>query len=147
MKPTLKLCAVLAAVLLTLSVSAAAQAKPYANSQARQSAAFAEVLLRKTELLSEAEALAADYTESNPKMIDLRYEVAGLEKYLTKLLSTPSADAPKLTDALGKLIVKRMELDTELNRLSRTLNAEHPDRMRLKKRVDVFDAAIKEILQ
>ena len=51
----------------------------------RSSPAYAEILLRKTELLADIEAYSADYTEENPKMIELRAELASLNKQLDKV--------------------------------------------------------------
>src|SRR5580765_1762246 len=51
----------------------------------RSSAAYSEILLRKTELKADLEALSADYTESNPKIIDLRFEIAALDRSLEKV--------------------------------------------------------------
>ena len=130
---------VLIFVLTASAMMASAQVSP-----AKASAAYAEVLLRKTEVFADAEALAPEHNEDSPRMLDLRYEAAGLDRYLLKLLASP--DGSKLTAALGKLIVKRMALDTELNKLSRTVNAAQPDYKRAKRRLDIFDAAIKEIL-
>jgi len=130
--------------MMIFAMGTAAQDKPVGPAKA--SAAFAEVLLRKTELAAEVEALGPDYTDESPKMLDLRYEIAGLERYLAKMQSLAAADTARLTPALGKLIVKRMLLDAELNHLSRTLNPAHPDYKRAQKRVAVFDTAIKEIL-
>lgn len=110
------------------------------------SPAYAEVLLRRTELFAEVESLAESYTDEAPKMVDLRFEVAALDKALAKLRGTKSADAGRLTLALGKLLVRRASLETDLNRLARTYNREHPDVKKTKKRLDLFDAAIKEIL-
>jgi uncharacterized protein involved in exopolysaccharide biosynthesis len=132
------------AAFLMLAGTAPAQSK--GHNEARASAAFAEVLFRKTELLAESESFAESYTFDNPKMADLRYEVAALEKYLNRLTGTPLADVPGLTLALGKLMVRRAALDTEVSRLSRTMNGEHPEYKRAKRRLEVYDAAIKEIL-
>ncbi len=135
---------VIAAAML-FAISAAAQEKGAVGS-AKASAAYAEVLLRKTELAAEVEAIGPDHTDESPKMIDLRFEIAGLERYLAKMLTLVPGDTPRLTTALGKLIVKRMALDAELNGLSRTLNPAHPDYKRAQRRLAVFDAAIKDIL-
>lgn len=129
-----------------LSVGINAQTTKDSNDLVRSSAAYAELLLRKTELLAEAESLAESNTEQAPKMVDLRFEVAALDKFLAKILGQRPAEAGKLTLALGKLMVRRATLDTDLNRLSHTLNADHPDVRRAKKRLEIFDAAIKEIL-
>src|SRR5258707_15129061 len=51
----------------------------------RSSAAYSEILLRKTELKADLEALSADYTEANPKIVDLRFEIAALDRSLEKV--------------------------------------------------------------
>ena len=130
-------------IALICVVPAFSQAKA---SEARASGAFAEVLLRKTELLAEVESLSQGYTDANPKIIDLRYEVAALDRCLMRITAVQNADLPRLTLALGKLMVKRAALDSEFSRLSRNLNVDHPDYKRAKKRLEVYDAAIKEIL-
>lgn len=123
-----------------------AQAPKDASTHVRSSAAYAEVLLRKTELLAEAESLAESYTNDAPKMLDLKYEVQALDKALSKLLGIKPSDNGKLTLALGKLMVRRAALDADLNRLVRTYNVDHPDVKKTKKRLEIFDAAIREIL-
>jgi uncharacterized protein involved in exopolysaccharide biosynthesis len=113
----------------------------------RSTAAYAEVLLRKTELLADIDALSADYTEANPRMLDLRFEAGSLDRALEKILAVKPAEAGKLTLALGKLLVRRASLETDLDRLSRNYAKDHPDVKRAKRRVEIFDAAIKEVLK
>ena len=55
--------------------------------EVRSSAAYSEVLLRKTELEADLVAFLADYTEQNPKIIDLRYELAELNKSVEKVFA------------------------------------------------------------
>ena len=111
------------------------------------SPAYSEVLLRKTELQADLEALLADYTDANPKIIDLRFEIASIDKSLEKIFGVKPSETGKLTLALGKLIVKRASIDTERSRLLRTYNADHPEVKRAKRRVEIFDAAINEVLK
>jgi uncharacterized protein involved in exopolysaccharide biosynthesis len=113
----------------------------------RSSAAYAEVLLRKTEIMADIEALSADYTEANPRMLDLRVETASLDRAFEKLMAVRPAEAGKLTLALGKLLVRRAALETDLDRLSRSYAKDHPEVKRAKRRVEIFDAAIKEVLK
>lgn len=115
-------------------------------SAAKQSPAYSELLLRRTELFAELESLSADYTDESPKILDLKYEVSSLEKAMQKLQSAKPADAGKLTLALGKLMVKRASLDAESNRLSRTYSPDHTEVKRVRKKLEIFDAAIREIL-
>ncbi len=113
----------------------------------RSSPAYAEVLLRKTELQADLEAFLADYTEQNPKIIDLRAELAAIASALEKIYGVKPSETGKLTLALGKMIVKRAALETDVARLTRSYNKDHPEVRRAKRRVEIFDAAINEILK
>jgi len=113
----------------------------------RSSAAYAEVLLRKTELQADLESFLESYTEANPRVIDTRFELASLDRSLEKIFGVKPTETGKLTLALGKLIVKRAALETEANRLVRSYNGDHPELKRAKRRVEIFDNAIKEILR
>ncbi len=136
-------------LIVTLGISATA-----AFSQAvgdpgpiRSSPAYSEILLRKTELQADLEAFLADYTEANPKIIDLRFELASLDKQLERVFAVKPSETGKLTQALGKLIVRRAAVDTEHARLLRTYSGDHPEVKRAKRRLEIFDAAIKEIIR
>ncbi len=113
----------------------------------RSSPAYAEVLLRKTELQADLEAYSVDYTETNPKLLDLRFELSTIDKEIGRLFAVPPGEASKLSVALGKLMVRKAAMAMELNRLNRTYNKDHPDVKRAAKRLDIFEAAIKEILR
>ena len=112
----------------------------------RSSPAYAEILVRKTEIKADLEALSADYTEANPRIIDLRFELGLLDKATERVFGVKPTDTGKLTLALGKLIVKKAALETELGKLSRSYNKDHPEVKRAKRRVEIYEAAIKEIL-
>lgn len=117
--------------------------KPPVNA-AKSSPAYAEVLLRKTELVAELENLLIDYTEEFPKVKELRYEISLLQKDLDKILTV--TDVSKLSSALGKLLLRRAELQVDVWSLQKQYADDHPDVKRAKKKVDIFDQAIKEIL-
>lgn len=145
------------AVLLLCSLPALAQrAKPSptpvaagivaAPEAVRSSPAYAELLLRKTELTSELQSLSIEYTDEFPRIKEAKFAIALLERDLTRLATVPPADAGKLTLALGKLMLRRIEIETELGILLKSYKDEHPDVKRLKKKLEVFDAAVKEIL-
>ena len=89
-------------------------AVPTTAQSAKTSPAYAEVLLRKTELLSELESLLVEYTEEYPKVKELRFETGLLQKELDKLLAMSAGDASKLSAALGKLMVRKCELNVDL---------------------------------
>ena len=119
---------------------------PTNSPTAKSSPAYAEVLLRKTELLSELESLLVEYTEDYPKVIELRFEIGLLQKKLDVLLAVNASEFSKLTTALGKLMVRKCELDTDLWSLQKQFNDTHPDVKRAKRKAEIFEAAINEIL-
>lgn len=133
-------------VAIVLPTAMQAQQTPDAG-PIRSSAAYAEVLLRKTELLADLDSFLETYTEANPRVVDARFELASLDRSLEKVFAVKATETGKLTLALGKLIVKRAALETEANRLAKSYNADHPELKRAKRRVEIFDAAIKEILK
>jgi hypothetical protein len=117
-----------------------------AQDAVRSSAAFAELILRKAELESELEAFLLDYTEEFPRVIEIKHSLGLLEKAVSRIMSTKPNETGKLTLALGKLLVRRMELETDVWKLLQSYKDEHPDVKRAIRRLEIYDAAIKEIL-
>lgn len=144
---------ILALILLTTAFCAA-QSNPKKDAVsltkpeiAKSSPAYAEVLLRKTELLSELESLLVEYTEDYPKVQELRFETGSLQKELDALLAVNPAESSKLSAALGKLMVRKCELNTDLWVLQKEFNDQHPNVKRAKRKLEIFEASIKDILQ
>lgn len=120
---------------------------PAASNQIKLSPAYAEVMLRKTELLSELESLLIEYTEEFPKIKEMRFESGLLQKELDRLLAVNAADGSKLSAALGKLMVRKCELNAILWSLQQQFNDQHPDVKRAKRKAEFFETAINDILQ
>lgn len=112
----------------------------------RSSAAYAELLLRKTELEAELESLLLDYTDEFPKVKDIRIELELLRNESSRLNSIKPAEAQKLTLALGRLMLQKVAHSSTLQRLRLQYKDEHPSVRKQKRIVEVFEAAIKEIL-
>ena len=144
----------IALALLTLSIAAFGQ-----NTSERKtdtttltasttsSAAYAELILKKTELQSELEGLILEYTEEYPRVKEIRYVLTLFDGEIARLAKVKSADAAKLTEALGKLMTRKIDLETELWRLQANYKDEHPEVKRAKKRVEIFENAIAQILK
>jgi hypothetical protein len=140
---TRSLAAVAFALFFTaMGVSAQTEAGPI-----RSSPAYAEVLLRKTELQADLESFLANYTEENPKIIDLRFELAAINRSLDRIYAVKPTETARLTLALGKLIVKKAALETELNRLSRSYSKDHTEVKRARRRVEIFENAVNDVLR
>ncbi len=110
------------------------------------SPAYAELLLRRTEVESDLEALVLEYTDEYPAVISLKQELQFIQREISLLTKVKAADAGKLTLALGKLMVKRAELETAHWKLLSDYKEEHPDVKRAKRRIEIYDKAIKDIL-
>ena len=117
------------------------------NNIAKSSPAFAEVLLRKTELESELEELLVSYTEEFPKIKDLRYEITVLQKEFDKIIKTKPSEFGKLTLALGKLLIRKAEIETDYWNLKNRYSDDHPQTKRAKRKLEIFDNAVNEIMQ
>lgn len=124
--------------------SATADAKPVTVAPA--SAAYAELLLRRTELESELESLVLEYTEEYPKVKEIRQTLIIIDRESARLGKVKAADSARLTVALGKMMVRKVDLETDLWKLLLTYKEEHPDVKRAKRRVEIYENAIAQIL-
>lgn len=112
----------------------------------KSSPAYAELLLRHTERESELEELLIGYTEEFPKVKELRFEIGLLKIEMDRIAATNASDAAKLSLPLGKLLVREIELETDLWNLKKQYNDDHPEVKRARRKIEVFRRAIKEIL-
>lgn len=136
-------------LVIAVLFSAAAVAQKSSSQTAdavRGSSAYAEVLLKKTEFESELESLSLDYTAEFPRVKELKYSLSILQRDMDKILATKTGDAGRLTQALGKLIGRRVDLETDLWKLVELYKEDHPDVKRAKRRVEIYDRAIKQII-
>ena len=134
------------AVILGLAGLSISQTSAPSPAHVRASSAYAELLLHKAELESTLESLLVDYNEEYPKVKQLRVESTLVNAEMMRLIAVKPADAGKLTLALGRLMLRKVELETELNTLRLQYKDDHPDVRKLKRKIDVFESAIREIL-
>lgn len=112
----------------------------------RSSPAFAEILLRRTEFEAEVESLILEYTDEFPKVKELRQGILLLNKESDRLFKVKPEKADSLTLALGKLMVRKVEAEVDLWRLQQSYADGHPDVKRARRKLEIFEKAIKEIL-
>jgi len=118
-----------------------------ANIQAvKSSPAYAELLLQRTELQSALDSLLVDYNETYPKVAELRAQIRLIDVEIGRLLVVKSPDVGRLTIALGKLMLRKVQFETELETLKQQYKDEHPEVRKKQRQVETFEAAIKEIL-
>ncbi len=113
----------------------------------KSSSAYAEVLLRKTERTAELEDFLVEYTEEYPKVQQLRAELALLNKEMNRILAVNPSEASKLTLALGKLMLRKVELEMDYANVQKQYTDDHADVKQAKRKVEIFEAAISDILQ
>ena len=111
------------------------------------SPAYAELLLKKTELQADLEALVLEYTEDYPRVKEIRATLLLCDREMLRLARVKTTDSGRLTLALGKLMAKKIDVETELWRLLQTYKDEHPEVKRARKKVEIFENAIAEILK
>jgi len=141
--------------LLALSLSILAQTdakKPKVdfttptNKAIKSSPAYAALVLHRTVIRAELEEMLVTYTEDFPKVVDARHEIDLINFELTKLLETKVTDSCKLSDSLGELMLKKTAVAMELWNLKKKYNEEHPDILRAKRKLDIYEKGVAEIL-
>lgn len=133
-------------LLFSGAVFAQKQATDAAVESIRSTPAYAELLLHKAELQAELDSLLVDYTDDYPRAKDIRLELGFLKVEMDRLLAAKPADTPKLSQALGKLMLRKIDLETQLDTLRARYKDDHPDVKKARKKVETFEAAIKEVL-
>ena len=81
-----------------------------------------------------------------PKVKDARIELDALKLESSRLLAVKATDSAKLTLALGKLILGKVSHVAALKRLQAQYQDGHPNVKKEKRMVEIYEAAIKEIL-
>ena len=119
---------------------------PPSAQAAKATAAYAEVALKRADVEAELEALLIDYTDDFPKVKELKYELSRIEGESVRLNAIKAAERDKATAALGKLMVRKVEAEVDLWKVQQDYADAHPEVKRAKKKVEIFEKAIKEIL-
>jgi len=126
--------------------SGRATEQPGSGQIIRSSPAYAEVLLRKTELEAELESLLVDHTDEFPRIREARMELEFIRAEMDRMLRVKAADAQKLSAALGRLILAKIVHQAKLRQLRDQFSDDHPTVRRQRRTVEIYEAAIKEIL-
>ncbi len=129
------------------TVSASVQTSPTAKVSGKSSAAFAELAVRKAELSGELKDLLQDYTEEYPEAKKKKTEIDFLQKEMDKIAKADGATVPKLTTAVGKLLVRKVRIQMELELLKADYTDEYPLVQKTRRQLESFENEIKELLQ
>lgn len=112
----------------------------------KATAAYAEIALKRADVEAELESLLVEYTDEFPKVRELKYSLTRIDVEAARVTSLKAAERDRATEALGKLIIRKVDAEIELWKLSQDYADAHPDVKRAKKKVEIFEKAIKEIL-
>ena len=116
------------------------------DQSSKATAAYAEIALRRADVEAELESLLVEYTDEFPKVRELKYSLTRVDAEVARLAAIKSAERDRATSALGKLMVRKVEAELELWKLSQDYADNHPEVRRAKKKVEIYERAIKEIL-
>ena len=140
-------------LLFLFSIAGSAQTRsvdfsqPQPTKQAiKNSPAYAELLLRKVEIETDLEDAMAAYTPEHPKVKELGFQLEIARILMDRVMMVNPADAVKLSPALGKLMVRKIEMETDLRNLKKQYKEDHPEVLRAKRKLDIFSKAVNEIL-
>jgi uncharacterized protein involved in exopolysaccharide biosynthesis len=112
----------------------------------KSSPAYSALILQRTIIRAELEEMLVTYTEDFPKVKDARHEIDLINFALSRLLDTKVTDSCKLSDSLGQLLIKKTAVEMELYNLKKKYKDDHPDVLRTKRKLDIYEKAVVEIL-
>lgn len=113
----------------------------------KSSATFAEIILRQADLESDLGELLVNYTNEHPKVQETQYELKILKNDLSYIAKFKGTQTNFLTEALGKLLVRRAQISTDYWVMQNRFSDEHPNTKKAKRKLVVFNNAIKKILE
>lgn len=108
--------------------------------------AYAELIMKRTEVAAELEVLLPDYTEESPEVREKRLSLQILDAALKRLETVTLEQYLALTPAVGKMLARKLEAEAELKILSEIYTDEHPAVKKSKIRFKIFDAELKKLL-
>ncbi|HEX8194575.1 MAG TPA: hypothetical protein VF571_00060 [Pyrinomonadaceae bacterium] len=112
----------------------------------KTSPAYAELVMKRTEVAADLEVLLPDYTEESPEVREKRLSLQILDAALKRLETVTLEQYLALTPAVGKMLARKLEAEAELKILSEIYTDEHPAVKKSKIRFKVFDAELKRLL-
>ena len=112
----------------------------------KTSPAYAELIMKRTEVAADLEVLLPDYTEESPEVKEKRLNLQILDAALKRLETVTLEQYLALTPAVGKMLARKLEAEAELKILSEIYTDEHPAVKKSKIRFKVFDAELKRLL-
>ena len=112
----------------------------------RTTPAYAELIMKRTEIAADLDVLLPDYTEESPEVREKRLNLQILDSALKRLENVTLEQYLALTPAVGRMLARKLEAEAELKILSDIYTDEHPSVKKSKIRFKVFEAELKRLL-
>jgi hypothetical protein len=113
----------------------------------KSSAAFIELTLHKANIEADLLDMLTEYTDEYPKVKELKLEIQFVQAELVSLQELNVAVLPRLTESFAKLLLQKIKMQVDLAQLRAIHKDDHPDVKRAMRRVDIYEKAIKDVLQ
>lgn len=121
--------------------------EPIQQGSTKTTPAYIELVNRKVEVEAEYKELLVDYTEEHPKVKITKAELTSINYEMAKMVVMDVSMIPKLTQAFGKIILRKIELEKDVNELLLKLSEVHPTVIKAKEKVAIMEQEIQKILQ
>ncbi|MDQ3917111.1 MAG: hypothetical protein M3348_01295 [Acidobacteriota bacterium] len=142
---------ILSALLLTAAAGAPAasarQCVPAAPRDPKATPAYALLAVRKASVEAELKALSKLYTAAHPDVRGKRFELNAVMVEMEKMRASAGDRVPKLSDAYGKLVLRKVAVETELDGLRRSYAAGHPEVSRKRDELLALGRELEELLR
>jgi uncharacterized protein involved in exopolysaccharide biosynthesis len=144
---------ILAALALTVIASSAHAAharQQYAGGvpcDPKATPAYAALVLRKAAVEAELESLSGMFTDEHPGVGSKRFELNAVRFELEKLQATESSRVPKLSDAYGRLVLRKVAVEAGLNDLLGSFTPRHPEVLKKRAELLALERELEDILR
>ena len=113
----------------------------------KSSPAYIELTLRKVEVEAELNELLVEYTEEHPKARVKQAEINSLNREMDRIAAMDASMIPRMTATFGKLVLRKVELETEVNKMLLQYEEGHPQIKKTKDKLEIIEREIQRILQ
>ena len=110
-------------------------------------AAYAEVYAQKIETEADLKALLIDYNDEAPDVRAKKLELNLFAREIRWLEALPPESLPKLTLAMGRILVRKTQAEMNLKNLLQSYSDEHPLVKKAKARLTVYTDEVAKLLQ
>lgn len=124
-----------------------AEQNPVTKAGAQMTLAFAEVFAQKVETEAELKILSVEMTDDAPQITEKKMQHDFLQREIEWLENLPTTMQSKMTLALGKMIVRKIQAEVDEKMLTKNYADEHPLVKKARARLVIYKNEIDKLLQ